>query len=775
MKAIPQFCLGILLACATPVGAQTPTMQQEFNPWTGNLSPDGTWRKNGVWVATGGNTFDPARCIMSSTQPGESSSGFVTLRSLANSLNGAEMQTMNKFKYGYYETRLKVTGVGDPANNRGVVVSFFIWDDVSGWEVDIEFLTHGSWITSANSGEVTFNYHLNGQGNVHYHTLPFNPKNGFHRYGILYQPGRLDWTVDGVIVYSVQTPGFTHNNTAYIMMNSWTGNQFWGGLAPTTNADSVYDWVRFYENATSVPGSGQPDLIVTDVGWSPANPATGNAVTFNATIKNQGTAATPAGVIHGVSFWVDGTQVSWDGSSTASLAPGATRVLTASAGPTGSATWTATAGSHTVDAWVDDVNRMVESNENNNHLSEPITVGSGLPAAPSGLIATAVSSSQINLTWTDNANNETGFKIERKTGVGGTWSQIATTGANTTTYNNNSGLTAGTTYYYRVRANNGSGDSGYSNEANATTPASAPCDLIVTAVSWTPANPAAGQAVTFSATIQNQGGTATPGGIIHGVLFTVDGAPVNWSDNNTASLAPGATRVLTANGGPGGSSTWTATAGSHTILANVDDINRIAESNEGNNTLSAPLTVTSLPSPWQTADIGAVGAAGSASHSSGTFTVVGSGADIWGTADEFRYVYQAASGDCEIRARVATQQNTDVWAKSGVMIRETVGATSRHAFMAVTPGNGLAFQYRTATGGSSTHVAGGAGAAPYWVRLVRAGSTITAYKSTNGTSWTTVGSVSVSMTSTVQIGLAVTSHLDGTLNTSTFDSVTATP
>jgi len=107
-------------------------MLQEFNPWTGNLSPDGTWRKNGVWVATGGNTFDPARCIMSSTHPGESSSGFVTLRSLANSLNGGEMQTMNKFKYGYYETRLKVTGVGDPANNRGVVVSFFIWDDVSG-------------------------------------------------------------------------------------------------------------------------------------------------------------------------------------------------------------------------------------------------------------------------------------------------------------------------------------------------------------------------------------------------------------------------------------------------------------------------------------------------------------------------------------------------------------------------------------------------------------------------------------------------------------------
>src|SRR5204863_5793586 len=325
----------------------------------------------------------------------EASSGFLTLRSLANSLNGAEMQTLPKYKYGYYETRLKVTGVGDPANNRGVVVSFFIVDyDVSGWAEDIEFLTNGSWINSPNSGEVTLNYHLphGGGSAVHYQTLPFNPKNAFHRYGILYQPGRLDWTVDGVIVYTVNNAGFTNPYGTFIMMNSWTGNPNWGGLAPHQDADSVYDWVKFYPDVTSVPGSGQPDLIVTDVSWSPANPAPGNAVTFSATIKNQGTAATPAGVIHGVSFWVDGTQVSWDGTSTASLAPGGTRVLTASAGPSGSAAWTATGGNHTVQAWVDDVNRMAESNENNNQLSEPLTVSSGTP----DLIVTGVSWSPAN-------------------------------------------------------------------------------------------------------------------------------------------------------------------------------------------------------------------------------------------------------------------------------------------------------------------------------------------------------------------------------------------
>jgi hypothetical protein len=109
------------------------------------------------------------------------------------------------------------------------------------------------------------------------------------------------------------------------------------------------------------------------------------------------------------------------------------------------------------------------------------------PAAPSGLTATAASSSQIHLAWTDNANNETGYRIERKTGATGTYSEIATVGANVVSYAS-SGLAANTTYSYRVRAFNDGGSSAYSNEANATTQAAAavpaaPSNLTATTVS----------------------------------------------------------------------------------------------------------------------------------------------------------------------------------------------------------------------------------------------------------------------------------------------------
>jgi len=90
--------------------------------------------------------------------------------------------------------------------------------------------------------------------------------------------------------------------------------------------------------------------------------------------------------------------------------------------------------------------------------------------APDGLSAAAIPGTRINLTWTDNSEFESGFRIERRLGTGGTYSEIATAGANVTTYSNTD-LEASTTYYYRVYAYGGSGNSEYSNEAHATTSA----------------------------------------------------------------------------------------------------------------------------------------------------------------------------------------------------------------------------------------------------------------------------------------------------------------
>jgi chitinase len=104
--------------------------------------------------------------------------------------------------------------------------------------------------------------------------------------------------------------------------------------------------------------------------------------------------------------------------------------------------------------------------------------------------------------------------------------------------------------------------------------------------------------VTFRATIKNQGKAPTPNGVIHGVAFSVDGKVVSWSDTHTSSLAPGASVTLTASGGPNAVATWGATAGTHTVKAVVDNINRIPnESNETNNTRTANLAVASTSAP----------------------------------------------------------------------------------------------------------------------------------------------------------------------------------
>jgi alpha-N-arabinofuranosidase len=187
---------------------------------------------------------------------------------------------------------------------------------------------------------------------------------------------------------------------------------------------------------------------------------------------------------------------------------------------------------------------------------------------------------------------------------------------------------------------------------------------------------------------------------------------------------------------------------------------------------SNPGEAGATPWPWQTQDIGAVGISGGATLSNGVFTVTGAGADIQGTADAFRFVYLPLTGNGTIIARVVSVQNIDPWSKAGVMIRASLDAGAANAFVAVTPGNGVTWQYRSSAGGSTGYNNTGGLSAPYWVKLVRSGNTFTGYRSPDGVTWTPQGTNTFTMTSTVYVGLALTSHNSSSLCTATFDNVT---
>jgi len=182
---------------------------------------------------------------------------------------------------------------------------------------------------------------------------------------------------------------------------------------------------------------------------------------------------------------------------------------------------------------------------------------------------------------------------------------------------------------------------------------------------------------------------------------------------------------------------------------------------------------------------GRAGSVGSfAEAPAGTFTMTASGTDIWdvGTAgnyrDEFHYAYKTLTGAGSIVARVQSVQNTNGWAKAGVMIRETLDAGSKHAFACVTPSNGVGSQGRDTTGGASFNTNQTGLAAPRWLKLERdAAGNFTVSHSTNGTAWSPVTGATprnIPMSSTVYVGLALTAHNANATCQAVFTNVTTT-
>ena len=191
--------------------------------------------------------------------------------------------------------------------------------------------------------------------------------------------------------------------------------------------------------------------------------------------------------------------------------------------------------------------------------------------------------------------------------------------------------------------------------------------------------------------------------------------------------------------------------------------------------LTIEIAGPSLPLPWDESTIGSGNLAGSTTHNDGTFTVAGSG-ELSGRNDTFNFAWQTMSGDGEIIARITGLQDTGNAARIGVMIRDTLASNSRHVFMGLTGNGNYRWVRRTGFNGNTSTSNSGSGVVPdTWVRLVRTGSTITAYKSANGTAWTQVGSLSASFPADCYVGLVVASGSNTTLNTSQFSNVSVSP
>ncbi|PTX98402.1 NosD domain-containing protein [Opitutus sp. ER46] len=201
-------------------------------------------------------------------------------------------------------------------------------------------------------------------------------------------------------------------------------------------------------------------------------------------------------------------------------------------------------------------------------------------------------------------------------------------------------------------------------------------------------------------------------------------------------------------------------------------------SRNGNGTLTT-MTYDQVTAPWWDADIGTTALGGSCTYADGVYTIKGSGSDLGGTADNVNFAYRSLTGNGSIVARLASETTAGSYDKVGVMMRDSLAANARMVTVLLNSALGSPppttyFGSRSTTGGGTSWVAGSSGwTLPVWFKLERSGNTFTGYTSSNGTTWTAVGSVTIAgMPATVYLGLADCARSSTTLNTSTFDNVT---
>ncbi len=372
--------------------------------------------------------------------------------------------------------------------------------------------------------------------------------------------------------------------------------------------------------------------------------------------------------------------------------------------------------------------------DGSSHQSVPsaISYATNSPNAPFNLTVSSISTNTLVLNWRD-VSGDTGYRIERSTD-GVNFSTLATVPANYPSYTDNS-ATVGTQYWYRLVAQSPTGESAYSNVYSQWTRPAAVSPAFTTvasnqiALSWTGVSGAANYMVERS----TDGSTYTS-------LAT--SSATSYTDNTVAPLGTYYYRVTALNSINGG--------GASTVI------------------FTATPATTPLPYQWQAQDIGLTTSVGATGYNgtTGAYTVISTGSDIYGTSDQLRFSYLSLTGDGSIVAKVNQQNTGNV--KSGVMIRQSLSASAAEVSTLI--GGTSSYNEVRATNGAATSYSAGA-TGQSWVKLTRAGNVFTSQVSVDGITWTTIATNTITMTGTVYIGLASDSGSAALLNTTTFSNM----
>lgn len=176
-------------------------------------------------------------------------------------------------------------------------------------------------------------------------------------------------------------------------------------------------------------------------------------------------------------------------------------------------------------------------------------------------------------------------------------------------------------------------------------------------------------------------------------------------------------------------------------------------------------------------DIGNPAKAGSSSLSNGVYTQNGGGADIWSNFDQFNYAYAPTGSDVTMIVHIDSQQNTNVWAKAGIMLRNSTATGAAFVALYQNPGNLLELQWRDTDNGNANYTSQTTStASANWIELIKTGNNFTAYYATTtgaptASDWKLIGTHTTVLNSMYTAGLAVTAHDNSQLCTAIFSNL----